>query len=816
MTRSPEALRRAEEHFFRVAELPPTQRAAELAAIGARDRELAREIASLLEHSARSAGFLEEPALGTDFTLLPASASEREAEPDEHVGRTVGRFRIERRIASGGMGTVYLAARADEQFVQRVALKIVKRGMDSEEILERFRRERQTLAALEHPSIARLIDGGATAGGQPYLAMEYVEGEPIDTYCDRARLGLRERLELFLVVCDAVRHAHQKLVVHRDLKPSNILVTAEGAPKLLDFGIASVVQARSDRPSTAPRERRLTPEYASPEQVAGEVVSTTSDVYSLGVILCELLTGSRPYGFTTRTSADIQRVVGSTPPTAPSELVRQGEPREEALAVSRVRGATPAELARRLRGDLDTIVLCALRKEPQRRYSSVEQLAGDIRRHLDGLPVTARPDTFGYRASKFVRRHAVATGFAALAAVAVLAGGAAAAWQALAAARQRDSAVAARAQSEAVTGFLRAMLESADPARAGADATVREVLDQAAARLDGELADQPLVQASLRFTIGRSYLALGLYPEAERELRRAHAQRLELLGTRHVDVVHSQVELATALYARRELDEAHALLESAVELLEEVQPQSADLATALSSLGVVERGRGNLARAEELQRRALELRRSVLGTGTLEEAESLNNLAGVLGASQRSEEGLELLEEALRIRRERLGERHPLVIQSLDNLAVFAHGVGDRKRAESLHREALALGVEVLGSDHPDVAVMRRNLAMALLFQGDFPGAERELAACLAIREQRLPPGDPRLVMTQLDLGEVLLELERTADADALIEAALDATLDLPADSPARQMALPRAATYFERRNLPERASELRESLSTP
>jgi tetratricopeptide (TPR) repeat protein len=814
MTRTSEELRRAEELFSRLAELAPDEREAELSAVRARDGALAREVDSLLAHASQLAGFLDQPALGTDFRLLPARSSAPEEGPDEHLGRTVGRYQIERRIASGGMGTVYLAARADGQFAQRVALKIVKRGMDSDEILQRFRRERQTLAALDHPSIARLIDGGATGGGQPYLVMEHVEGEPIDAYCDRAELGVDARLELFLLVCDAVRHAHQKLVVHRDLKPSNILVTPEGLPKLLDFGIASVVDAASERPSTAPRERRLTPEYASPEQVAGAPVATTSDVYSLGVILCELLTGRRPYRFTTRTNADIQRVVGTTPPTAPSELVLQKEPSGSAPERSKASRPSPASLARILRGDLDTIVLCALRKEPERRYPSVERLAGDVRRYLDREPITARRDTLAYRASKFVRRHALASSLGALAIASLAIGGAVAAWQALAAARQRDEAVAARAEAEAMTGFLRTMLESADPALAGPDATVRGVLDEAAARLDAELGGQPLVQASLRATIGRSYLALGLYPQADRELRRAHDQRLALLGPRDADVAHGLVDLATALYAQRELPEARALLEQAVDVLEAAQPESAELATALSSLGVVERAQQNLGRAEELQLRALDIRRRVLGADSLDVAESLNNLAGVLGAGGRSEEGLPLLEEALRIRRERLGVRHPLVMQSIDNLAVFLHGLGRIEQAEPLHREALAAGIDVLGPQHPDVAVMRRNLALLLAARGDLDEAERELRACLEAREQRLPPSDPRLVTTRYDLADLLLGQGRLADADTLVDAALDAALDLEPESDARRSALARGADYFDRRGQPERAAELQDLLA--
>ncbi len=361
MTGTPDLLRRAEEVLFRVLALPEASRAAAVGEACRGDPALAAEVRSLLAHAGRVGGFLEAPALGADFALLPATAGGEADAPDAMIGQTVGRYRIQRRIASGGMGTVYLAQRADDQFTQRVAIKIVKRGMDSEEILRRFRAERQTLAALSHPNIARLLDGGAMGTGQPYLVMEYVEGEPIDEYCDRHRLSIADRLRLFLTVCDAVRFAHQNLVVHRDLKPGNILVNADAAPKLLDFGISKVIAPSESPRETAPEERRLTPEYASPEQVAGRLVTTTSDVYSLGVILYELLTGHSPYRFPTRTPAEIERVVVDEPTPAPSEIVARVEQPATGTAltpegVSQARAATPDQLRRRLRGDLDTML----------------------------------------------------------------------------------------------------------------------------------------------------------------------------------------------------------------------------------------------------------------------------------------------------------------------------------------------------------------------------------------------------------------------------------------------------------------------------
>jgi serine/threonine-protein kinase len=804
-------LRRAAELFHEISALPEARRAAAVARLSRADVALAAEVRSLLEHSSRAEGFLEEPALGADFALRPAA--EEGDERDERIGQTIDRYRIERRIASGGMGTVYQAVRADEQFTQRVALKLVKRGMDSEEILGRFKRERQTLAALEHPNIARLIDGGATSGGQPWLVMEFVEGESIDRYCDHRRAGVRERLELFLLVCDAVRYAHGKLVVHRDLKPGNVLVTPDGTPKLLDFGIATVLDPTGVGPQTSASERRLTPEYASPEQLAGAAVTTASDVYSLGVLLCELLAGRGPYRLTTRTAQDVERAVAAGP-RAPSELVRQDAPREELLEIARARRATPEQLARTLRGDLDTIVLAALRREPERRYPSVERLAADVRAYLDRKPVSARRDTFVYRAGKFVRRHALATAFAGLSLALLVGGGAAFAWQARVAGRERDEALLARARWESITGFLERMLESPDPASAGPGVTVRQVLDEAARRLDGELDDQPLVQASLRGTIGRTYLALGLYREAETQLRECLRRTGERLGPRGPEAAHGMDDLAAALHALGSHDEAAGLLLGAVEIHRATSgAQSAEVAESLGSLGAVRRAQGRIDEAERLQREALELRARACGEDSLEAAESLNNLGVVLLQQARHGEALPLLEDALRIRRERLGERHPLVAQGMDNLAEALQREGLLQEAGRLRREALELEIELLGPDHPDVAVTRRSLALLADSRGDLAAAEELLRLALDTRERTLPASALLRVMTALDLAGVLLRQGRGDEAEELVAAALDATCDLPADTAARALALSNAAEFYRQRGQPDLAAELRAQL---
>jgi len=397
---------RLNQLFHEALACPPERRTAWLKEACGHDAELVAELTELLASHGRGEGLMERPAIAAAPDWLQREGSA--------VGQRFGPWRITRELGRGGMGAVYLAERADGAFEQRVALKLVKRGMDSEHVLARFRSERQILAGLEHPNIARLLDGGASEDGQPFLVMEYIEGQRIDEFARAQRLPVADRLRLWLPVASAVSYAHQHLVVHRDIKPANILVTADGTPKLLDFGIARLLDPAADVTSTVTELRMLTPEYASPEQIEGRHTATTTDVYSLGVVLYELLTGRSPYKARSRSPRDIADAITTTEPVRPSVAAAETDP----------------SLGRRLRGDLDTILLTSLRKEPARRYPSVERFAGDVRRHLDGLPVRARPDTIGYRTGKFVRRHQAGVAAAVLVALALVGGIVGTAWQA--------------------------------------------------------------------------------------------------------------------------------------------------------------------------------------------------------------------------------------------------------------------------------------------------------------------------------------------------------------------------------------------------
>ena len=450
---------------------------------------------------------------------------------DAQTDWRIGAYRVLRELGHGGMGVVYLASRADDQYRKRVAIKVIPAGATSHETVRHFRRERQILASLDHPNIARLLDGGTTTDGSPYIVMEYVEGDAIDRYCDRHELSLVERLRMFLVVCGAVSHAHRNLVVHRDLKPRNILVTKDGDPKLLDFGIATVLNPELSGDSVGTR-LAFTPEYASPEQIQNQSVSTAADVYSLGVVLYELLTRRSPYRLKTRTPSEIFQAVCEQQPDLPSAAAgRTGDAATADAATTTDPTTAPSRrthLQRRLKGDLDTILLKALRKEPHQRYLSVDAFADDLRLFLDGKPVTARRPTVAYRTRKFLRRHWLPATAALALALTLVVGSVALAVQARRLGQERD-------KSTRIAGFLTELFTVADPSRSRGDSvTAREILDEGVKKIDATLADDPMTRGDLLGTMSDVYEGLGLYAEAERLAGRAidSAQRDARRGAR--------------------------------------------------------------------------------------------------------------------------------------------------------------------------------------------------------------------------------------------------------------------------------------------
>lgn len=697
-----------------------------------------------------------------------SDADEELADP---AGERIGPYRVMRSLGRGGMGEVFLAERADDQFTQQVAIKLVRRGLLSRQIQNRLRLERQILATLDHPNIARLFDGGTTSDGTPYIVMEYVDGTPIDTYCDGRALGIRERLKLFKTVCSAVHRAHQNLIVHRDLKPSNILVTLDGTPKLLDFGIAKVLDERQSMHTLAVTHadyRVMTPDHASPEQIRGEVITTASDIYVLGVLLYELLCGYKPFALKGNRLADLERAICEDEPASPSTAIRAAILGKDASIeqIARDRGVTTAKLQRELHGDLDNIVAMAMRKEPERRYSSVEQFAAEIDRFLDGLPVLARADSRVYRAKKFVRRHSVVVGLSA-AFIALLIGFTITTLvQSQRIKTERDVAQAERAaaqsqreRAEAVSVFLIDSFRLADPSRArGNQITAKEILDTGAARITRELRSQPELQATLLDTIGGVYLSLDQATEAQPLIERGLSLRRGLFGPDNLDVAHSLQSLSRVHEKKGDFRGARAIAQQALETNSALtSSQSVETASSLCQIGNIEMQNGELADAEASFKQCLAIRIARLGRNHESVTPPLDNLARIAQTRQDFVAAEHLYRQALDIDRQVHEEDHPQYILHLHNLATVVHARGDLAIAESLYRQAIDRSRRVLGKDHVDTTNMMSNMGSLLLEQGKIDEARQLFEETLMLDrakrgEQHAYVGYDLVKLARLDL----------------------------------------------------------------
>src|SRR5262245_9702361 len=759
---NPERWQRIEEIFRTAVERPAVERDAYLTLACDGDDDLRREVLSLIERDTAE-----------DFIRVPianAALGFTSKATNDLTGERVGPYRVLRLIGRGGMGDVYEAERDDEQFRQQVAIKIIKRGMDTDFVRDRFLRERRILASLDHPHIARLFDGGATADGSPYFVMEFVAGEPITAYCRGHQLSVNEKLKLFRKVCSAVQHAHQRLVIHRDLKPSNILITQpadlkadgkDGEPKLLDFGIAKLLSPDVSEASTRTETalRMMTPEYASPEQARGQAVATTTDVYSLGVVLYELLTERRPHEFRTYAPAEIERAICETVIEEPSKVVGQ------------MTGA-PTRLARQLAGDPDNIVMMAMRKEPERRYQSVEQFSEDIRRYLEGMPVVARKDTFGYRAGKFVRRHKA--GVVILALLAILA--VAMAFQSVRVARERDRANQEVATAQAVTQSLVEMFEVADPGKArGNTITAKKLLDQGAEKVVRELKDQPVVQAKLMDTIGGLYLSIGVYDRAQSLLEDALKLRRQTLGAENIDVAESLHHLGEVTYEKGDYARSETLFREALQLRRRLLgTESLNTADTMAGLGRALIAQGKFADAEPLVSDALALRRRKLPHEHKDIASSLlHGMGRLLSEQGKFAEAAENYRESLAIHRKLYGAEHPATAASMNNLAMMLRELGDYQDAAALSREALEVRRKLLGPEHPDVTGNMVNLASLLQDKGEYEEAEQLYRQALQLRRKLFGENSVRLTATMSSLATLLDAKGDYEEAEAMQRQAL-------------------------------------------
>lgn len=711
-----ERFHQAKQLVIAALELPPEQRSAYLDRACVGDDELRREVESLLSADTSRVAFVDSPPL----RLLP-DTTDAPGEPE------IGAYRIVRELGRGGMGVVYLAQRTDEEFEHRVAIKVLKRGMDADEIAARFRRERQILANLNHPNIARLFEGGRTTDGRLYFLLEYVEGERIDVYCQRRDLSVEERLQLFLKVCGAVEHAHRNLVVHRDLKPRNILVAPDGEPKLLDFGIAKLLQADGDTGAslTAPPWRFLTLDYASPEQVRAEVITTASDVYALGVLLYQLLTGTKPYELGGRSEPEVFRAISEETPEKPSVAVEAQE----------ADPGTTRSLRRRLQGDLDTIVLKALRKEPERRYGSVAEFAEDIRRHLGGLPVQAQPDTWGYRAGKFVRRNKAVLALTGLLFLLTLAFAVAMAVQVREKERQRLAA-------QHTVAFLTDLFESADLyAEDSQSITLQDVLEQGSIHIFENLSEEPTAKATLLETIAAAYINLGSLDRAEPLVLQAIDLRAKTSGS-------DSDEYAAALNLRADL------------LLEQKKPALAETAARealaihrspeiLSHLAMALSDQERLTDAEAIAQEAIALAQRVATSDGAAVATHHMVLGNILLAQNRFEEADQQYRSAIALFTTNLGGNHPLTIRAIHNTATLAERRGQQQEALHLYRQALAAKKRVFNPDHPTLAATLDSLALLLMrSSSDLQESEQLIKQAIAIAERRAD-GRPNLVLAR-------------------------------------------------------------------
>jgi tetratricopeptide (TPR) repeat protein len=741
----PERWQRIEDLFFAALELDGMARGELLARADEADPEVAREVVAMLaahESEEDEAGGIER------FLLAEPLSDPRMDRPGSRIGSQVGVYRLVELIGRGGMGEVYLAERADGQFEQRVAVKLLRAGFDSSQAVARFRAEREILARLEHPHIARLLDGGVTAEGLPFLAMEYVRGEPIDRFCAARELPVEARLRLFLDVCRTVHFAHRNLVVHRDLKPSNILVTESGEVKLLDFGVAKLLEEGPGELVTRTGLLLLTPEYASPEQVRGGSITTATDVYALGLLLSEILTGRRAQPVTDFSPASVARAVCEETPVPPS-------------------AAVPERLARRLRGDLDTIVATALQKDPARRYASAERLADDVQRHLEGRPIQARADSFGYRAGKLLRRHRLAAVASAAVIVALLVGLLLAVSGLV---RARRAEAEARREAETVrqvSDLLIGIFKLSDPGTTrGETVTARELLDRGAERVQKELADQPAVQGNLLRTIGRAYAELGLSERAQGLFEKDLAVRLALHGEGHPEVAASLTLLAEVASARGDFARTEKLALQALVIQEtKLGLDHLETARSLAAAGLASLRRGDLTAAQARLERALAIQERALGPDHPDLGGILDNLAAVRWQARDLDGARALYERALALRTRQYGERHPHVAGILSHLALVEDQAGHFQEALAFHERALAMRRSLLAPNHPDLAESLNDFGNFLSQAGDLTRARSMLEEALEIRERSLGPEHPLTGATRANLDLVLARLEGRIEA---------------------------------------------------
>ena len=798
------------------------ERTAYLRAVCGNDTELYREVLRLLESATQAESSIGESIDDFAGDLLDGLIEYIDSWDEAGSGTRVGPYRLTKLLGKGGMGIVYLAERADGNFEQQVALKIVKRGMDTDEVVKRFISERQLLASLDHPGIARLIDGGVTGDSRPYLVMEFIDGEPINSYADGKRLTIRQRLNLFQQVCDVVSYAHRNLVIHRDLKPSNILVTRDGNVRLLDFGVAKLLSV-GEREWTRTGLRMMTPAYASPEQLQGRTLTTASDVYQLGILLHELLVGVRPEAMNTGAeSAQTHR------PSLPSAIARSwskntlGMGRQTSMndGASTVRNQNTARyLWRELKGDLDTIVTRALHPEPDRRYSSAEALSADIERHLEGLPILARADSIGYRLGKFVQRNRTAV--LSIAGVIFLLTGLVL-FHIHQLGEQRDRAKLQALRAQTTMTFLENMFEGADPEVALGDTmSVFDLLDRGTRALD-VMEDVPESAAQTRLVLGRLHFKLGdaalsrdLLEDALTsflnlgpEFRSDAAQAAMVLGEAFMllgdhgkadehfseaielhrsqgraglrDLADDLIHYGVSLEQMGRYSEAREMIQEARQILDGIStPDEVLLADAAYALASVEMNEGEYETAESLMWDALATYRVHRDVPPSKLANALNNLGNLLADTHDFDGAEALLHESIEIRKRLFGDDHPIISESYNNLAFVPYARGNYARADSLFRLSLAIVESRVGRNNRSFAMTLSNLGWIHMAQNEVETAEVTFKEALKIMEAASGSNSADAALLLGNVGTALQRNGRLEEAEHYLRRALEVRTEI-------------------------------------
>lgn len=795
-------LNKIRELFDKASNLNAVEREVFLNQECANELELKKEILSLLDSLENTKDFLEEA-----LTIVEQNKNNF---TDPYIDKQIGNYLIDGEAGVGGMGIVYTGRRNDKEFEQKVAIKILKHGITSEYLLKRFQIERQTLANLQHQNIARLLDGGRTIDGLPYLVMEFIDGIPITEFCHQKKLSLEEKLKLFREVCTAVQYAHQNLIVHRDLKPGNILVTKDGIPKLLDFGIAKLIDEElvdNNEGLTRTGVWHLTPEYASPEQIKGEKITTASDIYSLGVLLYQILTGYQPYKISNNSPAVISKIITEEIIQKPSEKVKDKlrEHAESNLFLN-------DKISNQLKGDLDNIVSKAMHKDPARRYVSVEQFSEDIRRHLSGLPVIAQKDTAGYRLSKFIQRHKVgfisSVGFIVFLIINLIA----IIWQANIAANERDKAKLEAQKVETVNKFLLDMLSSVDPTEIGRDVKVYDVLRKSALGVEKGFKDQPGIEASIQKTIGKTLTSLGEYDEAKPHLLRSLLLNERVYGKQSNQASESNYELALYYHWIGELKTADSLYKKSLQIFKRNSDVSKrSLASTLNDYGILKSDFAEFDESKKMYEESLNILLENYGEKDRDVASLYNNLAIVMQAQKDLDGAEKYFHKALELNIELFGENRPEVSSNYNNLAYIYIDKGDFTRAEEYFIKSLELKKKYYGADHSYVGFAFLNLGglefrigkinesekyildaiknlkksvnedhiwlglayywygKILIEKSKYSEAETYLRKSLTINKKNYPKDHPNIISSSAELGVVSFHLGKFAEAEKLL-----------------------------------------------